>query len=296
MCGCWPVVASSPVVTLAGIDMRGGLNVNRIPSQGSADRLVARSHGRLRIGQVCLDPLTFAEAIDEIERLVKEGNGGAVFTPNVDHVVMADRDANLRQAYQAAGLCLADGKPLVWASRLLGWPLPEKVSGADLIVPLVERAAARGWRVYLLGAGPGVAEKAAELLRLRYGIDVVGTDAPIVQADGASAEGVVARIRTAQPHLVLVALGAPKQELFIHRAVDDLRPAVALGIGAGLDFFTGTVKRAPRWMSEAGMEWLYRLGQEPRRLWRRYLINDPWFLATLYRGLRTPKEQRLVGR
>jgi N-acetylglucosaminyldiphosphoundecaprenol N-acetyl-beta-D-mannosaminyltransferase len=267
-----------------------------MPSQGSIDRSAARRYGRLRIGQVCLDLLTFEEAIDEIERLVKEGNGGAVFTPNVDHVVRADRDANLRQAYEAAGLCLADGKPLVWASRLLGWPLPEKVSGADLIVPLAERAAARGWRVYLLGAGPGVAEKAAELLRLRYGIGVVGTDAPIVEADGASQDGVVARIRTARPHLVLVALGAPKQELFIHRTADDLRPAVALGIGAGLDFFTGTVKRAPRWMSEAGMEWLYRLGQEPRRLWRRYLINDPWFLATLYRGLRTPKEQRLVSR
>jgi N-acetylglucosaminyldiphosphoundecaprenol N-acetyl-beta-D-mannosaminyltransferase len=281
---------------LAGIDMRGGVNMSWVPSQGSTDRPVARRDRRLRIGQVCLDPLTFAEAIDEMERLVKEGNGGAVFTPNVDHVVKADRDANLRQAYQAADLCLADGKPLVWASRLLGWPLPEKVSGADLIVPLVERAAARGWRVYLLGAGPGVAEKAAELLRLRYGIDVVGMDAPIIQADGTSADGVAARIRAAQPHLVLVALGAPKQELFIHRAADDLRPAVALGIGAALDFFTGTVKRAPRWMSEVGLEWLYRLRQEPRRLWRRYLVNDPWFLATLYRGLRTPKEQRLVGR
>jgi N-acetylglucosaminyldiphosphoundecaprenol N-acetyl-beta-D-mannosaminyltransferase len=276
--------------------MRGGINVNRMPSQGSADRPAGRSHGRLRIGQVCLDPLTFAEAIDEIERLVKEGSGGAVFTPNVDHVVRADRDANLRQAYQAADLCLADGKPLVWASLLLGWPLPEKISGADLIVPLVERAAARGWRVYLLGAGPGVAEKAAELLRLRYGLDVVGTDAPVVAADGASPDGVVARIRAAQPHLVLVALGAPKQELFIHRTADDLRPAVALGIGAGLDFFSGTVKRAPRWMSEAGMEWLYRLGQEPRRLWRRYLVDDPWFLAIVYRGLRTPKGQRLVSR
>jgi N-acetylglucosaminyldiphosphoundecaprenol N-acetyl-beta-D-mannosaminyltransferase len=264
--------------------------------QRSIDQPAVTGHRRLRLGHLCLDLLTFAEAIDEIERLVKEGQGGAVFTPNVDHVVKAERDANLRQAYQAAGLCLADGKPLVWASRLLGWPLPEKVSGADLIVPLAERAAARGWRIYLLGAGPGVAEKAATLFHQSYGIDVVGTDAPIVAADGTPTNDVVERIRAARPHLVLVALGAPKQELFIHRASVDLRPAVALGIGAALDFFTGTVKRAPQWMSEAGMEWLYRLGQEPRRLWRRYLINDPLFLATLYRGLRTPKEQRLVSR
>jgi N-acetylglucosaminyldiphosphoundecaprenol N-acetyl-beta-D-mannosaminyltransferase len=264
--------------------------------QHPIDQPAVTKDRRLRLGHLCLDPLTFMEAIDEIERLVEDGQGGAVFTPNVDHVVKAERDANLRQAYQAAGLCLADGKPLLWASRLLGWPLPEKVSGADLIVPLAERAAARGWRIYLLGAGPGVAEKAAALFHQWYGIDVVGTDAPIVAADGTPPNDVVERIRTARPHLVLVAFGAPKQELFIHQASDDLRPAVALGIGAALDFFTGTVKRAPQWMSEAGMEWLYRLGQEPRRLWRRYLINDPLFLATLYRGLRTPKEQRLVSR
>ena len=264
-------------------------------SQKSVDQPVVPRPGRLRLGHVCLDRLTFAEAIDEIERLVEAKRGGAVFTPNVDHVVNADRNANLREAYQAAGLCLADGKPLVWASRLLGWPLPEKVSGADLIVPLARRAAARGWRIYLLGAGPGVADKAAALLRQRYHLNVVGTDAPRIDADGTSPDGVVARIRSAQPHLVLVAFGAPKQELFIHRVIDDLRPAVAVGIGAGLDFVAGTVKRAPRWMSEAGMEWLYRLGQEPRRLWRRYLINDPWFLTILYRGLRTPKEQRLAG-
>jgi N-acetylglucosaminyldiphosphoundecaprenol N-acetyl-beta-D-mannosaminyltransferase len=265
-------------------------------SHRSIDQPAVTGHRRLRLGHLYLDPLTFAEAIDEIEGLVEGRQGGAVFTPNVDHVVKVERDANLRRAYQAAGLCLADGKPLVWASRLLGCPLPEKVSGADLIVPLAERAAARGWRVYLLGAGPGVAEKAATLFRQWYGIDVVGTDAPIVATDGTSPDDVVARIRTAQPHLVLVALGAPKQELFIHRARDDLRPAVALGIGAALDFLTGTVKRAPQWMSEAGMEWLYRLGQEPRRLWRRYLIDDPLFVATVYRGLRTPKEQRLVSR
>lgn len=266
-----------------------------MPSQNSVDRPPISRPGRLRLGHVYLDRLTFAEAIDEIERLVEAERGGAVFTPNVDHVVNADRDAKLREAYQAAALCLADGKPVVWASRLLGWPLPEKVSGADLIVPLAQRAAARGWRIYLLGAGPGVADKAAALLRQRYYLNVVGTDAPRIDADGTSPDGVVARIRSAQPHLVLVAFGAPKQELFIHRVADDLRPAVALGIGAGLDFFTGTLKRAPRWMSEAGMEWLYRLGREPRRLWRRYLINDLWFLTILYRSLRTPKEQRLAG-
>jgi N-acetylglucosaminyldiphosphoundecaprenol N-acetyl-beta-D-mannosaminyltransferase len=266
-----------------------------MPSRKGIDHPSLTRQARLRLGHICLDPLTFASALDEIERLVKMGEGGAVFTPNVDHVVNADRDVDLRRAYEAADLCLADGKPLVWASRLLGWPLPEKISGADLILPLAERAAANGWRVYLLGAGPGVAERAAKLLHRQYGTDVVGTDAPLVEADGTCPDRVVARIRTAQPHLVLVALGAPKQELFIHRMADDLRPAVGLGIGAGIDFIAGTVRRAPWWMSEAGMEWLYRLGKEPRRMWRRYLINDPRFLATLYRSLRMPKEQRLVN-
>jgi N-acetylglucosaminyldiphosphoundecaprenol N-acetyl-beta-D-mannosaminyltransferase len=185
-----------------------------------------------------------------------------------------------------------DGKPLLWASRLLGWPLPEKISGADLILPLMRRAAERKWRVYLLGGAPGVAERAQELLRRAHGVDVAGADSPQLGPRGTFEPQVVEKLRAAAPQVLLVALGAPKQELFIHAAKAQLAPAVALGIGAGLDFLVGAVKRAPAWMSHAGLEWFYRLSREPRRLWRRYLVNDPKFLAVLARDLGLPKTAR----
>jgi N-acetylglucosaminyldiphosphoundecaprenol N-acetyl-beta-D-mannosaminyltransferase len=241
---------------------------------------------RLEIGHIGIDVMTFAEALDEIERLVIAGQGGMVFTPNVDHVVNAQSNLAFRHAYQSADLTLVDGQPLVWASRLLGNPLPEKISGSDLVMPLLRRAAHRGWRVYLLGAGPGVAERAAKLLREKCGVNVVGTSAPTIEI-GNTAENarVAARMRLERPDLVLVALGSPKQELFIHQVAAEVKPAVLLGIGASLDFMVGAAKRAPQWMSRAGLEWLYRLAREPRRMWRRYLVNDVKFFGVLLRDV-----------
>ena len=246
------------------------------------------SADRFLLGGVPVDRVTAAEALDRIEALVAAGRGGAVFTPNVDHVVLASRDPELARAYGAVDVSLADGMPVVWASRLLGTPLPEKVSGSDLVLPLAERAAQRGWRTYLLGGAPGVAEEAARRLQARFpGLVLAGTDAPRVTLE-ADAEGdhALARLAAARPQLVLVALGAPKQEVWIHRHRAALGPAVAVGVGAALDFVAGRVRRAPRWVSRAGLEWLWRLGREPRRLWRRYLVQDPAFAAILWRELR----------
>jgi N-acetylglucosaminyldiphosphoundecaprenol N-acetyl-beta-D-mannosaminyltransferase len=181
--------------------------------------------------------------------------------------------------------------PLLWASRWVGAPLPEKVSGSDVIAPLMDRAAERKWRVYLLGAAPGVAEKAAAVFRAR-GVYVVGVDAATI-GEASSApelEPILERIRCAAPHVVLVALGAPKQELFIDAARARVRGAVMLGIGGSLDFVVGNVRRAPRWMSQHGLEWFYRLVQEPRRLWRRYLLEDPPFIAVVARTRREARQ------
>jgi N-acetylglucosaminyldiphosphoundecaprenol N-acetyl-beta-D-mannosaminyltransferase len=251
---------------------------------------------RLKIGALWVDRLTFAQALDAIEALVVAKRGGRVFTPNVDHVVLAEENASLREAYDAAELSLVDGMPLLWASRLLGLTLPEKISGSDLVGPLLERAGKKGWKVYLLGGADGVAEAAAKIMRERDGVRVVGLDAPRVGKDGTVQDGgeALAKIRAAAPDVLLVALGAPKQELFIHRHAAQLTPAVSLGIGASLDFVAGTVRRAPRWMSQAGLEWLYRLSREPKRLWRRYLIDDPKFLAILARSWRLPEAERVV--
>ena len=253
----------------------------------------------MRIGQLEIDSVSFDEALERIAELVSRREGGAVFTPNVDHVVKAERDLAFREAYARASLSLADGMPVLWASRLLGAPLPEKISGSDLVIPLARLAARKGWRVYLLGGEPGVAQEAGDRLTRELGLNVVGTDSPVIRADGGAddAEHLLGRLRAAKPDLLLVALGAPKQELFIDRFARQIGPVVAMGVGGSLDFVAGRVRRAPRWMSRAGLEWAYRLAQEPRRMWRRYLIEDPAFLAIVARSWRRgpPPAERSEG-
>jgi N-acetylglucosaminyldiphosphoundecaprenol N-acetyl-beta-D-mannosaminyltransferase len=253
-------------------------------------------HDRVRIGHLDVDSVTFDEALHEIEELVHRREGGAVFTPNVDHVVQAERHAAFREAYSRADLCLPDGMPLVWASRLLGPRLREKVSGSDLVLPLMRLAAERRWRVYLLGGAPGVAGQAAQKLADELGVNVVGTDSPVVDADGRAArpDETIEQVVAVKPDLVLVALGAPKQELWIDRYGDRIKPAVAMGVGGSLDFVVGRIARAPAWMSRVGLEWLFRLWQEPRRMWRRYLIEDPKFVAIVARS--RPRKQRKRSR
>ncbi len=255
----------------------------------------ANPHKRIRVGRAWIDALTFAEAIDQIERLIETGQGGTVFTPNVDHIVQLESNEAFRAAYDAASLRLVDGQPLIWASHVLGAPLPEKISGSDLILPLLRRAERRRWRIYLLGGAPGVAALAAERLNEQFEIEIVGIDAPHVTPAGKPVEGqaVLDRIVKARPHVLLVAFGAPKQELFMYGAIDSIRPAVAIGVGAGFDFIAGRLKRAPRWVSKSGLEWLFRLAQEPRRLAKRYLLEDPKILPILYRTLRDPKGERI---
>ena len=241
---------------------------------------------RVCIGELAIDPLTLEGALDAIETLVRKGQGGTIFTPNVDHVVQVEDNLLLREAYASANLSLVDGMPVMWAARMMGQPLPEKISGSDLVVPLMRRAARCGWRVYFLGGAEGVSARAKERLeREILGLQIVGVASPRIAIDESAEhrEEVVAAIRAARPDLVLVALGAPKQELWSHAVKTALRPAVVACVGASLDFVAGTVSRAPAWMSANGLEWLYRLAQEPRRLWRRYLVDDPKFALIVLR-------------
>lgn len=253
------------------------------------ETLLQNARQRLVIGTVPIDVVSFQEALHRIEALVEAGRGGTVFTPNVDHIVLAETDAEFREGYLRASLSLVDGMPLVWASRLLGTPLPEKVSGSDLLLPLAELAGKKGWPVYLVGGGPGVAERVGAELSRRFGTTVCGLASPRIDlspSGEASSREALERIRAAKPRLVFVALGSPKQEIFIHRYVDSMRPAVAVGVGASFDFLVGVQSRAPRWVSRMGMEWLFRLAMNPKRLWRRYLLNDPKFLGIFRRTWR----------
>src|SRR5262249_54018434 len=157
------------------------------------------------------DRLSFSEALAEIERLVDAGNGGSVFTPNVDHVVLVETDLEFRAAYQDASISLPDGQPLVWMSRMLGLRLPERIAGSDLVVPLMQRAATRNWGVYLLGAGAGVADAVASLLQSRHGVRIVGIESPTISRTASPDESaIVERLRAAKPELLLAALGSPK--------------------------------------------------------------------------------------
>jgi N-acetylglucosaminyldiphosphoundecaprenol N-acetyl-beta-D-mannosaminyltransferase len=240
----------------------------------------------MQLGHVPVDRVTFDEALDAIGAMV--GSGGVVFTPNVDHVVLADTDAGFCRAYETVDLSVADGMFVVWASHVLGTPVPEKISGSDLVPRLLDRAEKSGWRVFLLGGGAGVAVQAADRLRATHPeLVIAGTAAPRIDMGDpkATREDIIQEVRRARADIVLVGLGAPKQELWIHEAAHALRPAVLLGVGASLDFLAGTARRAPRWISAMGLEWAYRLVREPLRLWRRYLVRDPRFLLILVRDL-----------
>jgi len=240
--------------------------------------------------------LTSGQALDEVVKLVAAGEGGYIVTPNVDHVVQAERNEELRTAYQEASLSLVDGQPLMWLSRMMAEPFPEKISGSDFVPRLVELAAQRGWRVFFLGAAKGVAVKAAEVLKREHPSLQINVHSPTFGFDQDPVENaeVLDIVREAEPHLLVFALGCPKQELLMHRWRHELGPTVAIGAGATLDFIAGNVMRSPTWMSSAGLEWLYRLAREPRRLAHRYLVRDPEIAKIAWRMLRLPPEARVL--
>lgn len=250
------------------------------------------TRARVPFGKIHADVIDFDGAVSAIVDLAKAGAGGTVLTPNVDHVVVAEEHAGLKAAYDGASLSLVDGKPLVWLARAMNRPLPAKISGSDLIRPLVARAAAEGLSCFFLGGKEGVAQTAADILRREHpALVVAGCYSPPFgfEKDPAADQAVVDVVNAAKPNLLFVALGAPKQELWMHKHKADLAPAVSLGIGASLDFIAGVVKRAPPWMSDAGLEWLYRLGQEPTRMFERYVVRDSAFAGIALRTYRAHK-------
>jgi N-acetylglucosaminyldiphosphoundecaprenol N-acetyl-beta-D-mannosaminyltransferase len=240
--------------------------------------------GRAQLMGIEVDAVTQRQTLDRIFASLDWGIGGWVVTPNLEILRQCRRDAEMRGYAHAADLVLADGQPLVWASRISGEPLPERVAGSDLVVPLAQMAARAGRSVFLLGGNPGVADAAAERLReLAPGLIVAGTHCPPFgfEDDEAAVACIERELLEAQPDIVLVALGAPKQE----RLIATLRPAHPrtwfLGVGITLSFVTGDVERAPAALRGAGLEWLHRLVQEPRRLCRRYLRDGLPFAARL---------------
>src|SRR5262245_12888269 len=221
---------------------------------------------------VPFDHVTITEAIDLIERMIASRQPHYLVTANVDFVVQAQEDVELRRILLDAHLVLCDGTPLVWASGLLGNRLPERVAGADLAPLFVRVAAEKGYRIFYLGATPAVARRAVDKLREHYpNLIIAGQySPPFKQLLDMDHDEITRRIREAKPDLLFVSFGCPKQEKWIAMHYRSLGVPVSIGVGATIDFFAGHMKRAPVWMQRTGLEWTFRLLQEPRRLFKRY--------------------------
>ncbi len=238
----------------------------------------------VQVGRVGVHAVTEQRAIDHIIESLDRGMGGAVVTPNLDHLRRYERDPSFAAVVDEFDLVLADGMPLVWASRLAGRPLPQRVAGSDLILTLSLAAAQRGKSIFLLGGAPGTADGAGRVLRDRAPtLRVAGAACPAPGFEFSAPE--LARLRgivsQARPDIVFVALGSPKQERLIDILRATLPSAWWLGVGVSFSFLTGDVARAPMWMRNSGLEWAHRLCQEPRRLVRRYLIDGIPFAGSL---------------
>jgi N-acetylglucosaminyldiphosphoundecaprenol N-acetyl-beta-D-mannosaminyltransferase len=244
-------------------------------------------HDRISLFGITIDNVTMAQARERIRRLLEQRNGRHyVVTPNVDHIVRLYKDAAFRRVYAGAALVIPDGMPLIWASRPLGRPLQARVTGADLLPSVCEMAASSGRSLFLLGGREGVAERAARNLQARYpGLRIAGTYSPPMgfERDRAEDQRTVERINRARADILAIGLGSPKQELWIARHQRELQFGVALCIGAAIDFAAGVLKRAPQWMQHHGLEWLWRLMQDPKRLCKRYLVDDMAFAGIVAR-------------
>jgi N-acetylglucosaminyldiphosphoundecaprenol N-acetyl-beta-D-mannosaminyltransferase len=239
-----------------------------------------------------LSRLTMRETIDCILGWCREPRGDScryVVTPNVDHAVMFQRRGDLRAAYADASLVLADGTPIVLAAKLFGKRVPERVAGSDLVPTLFGAVEGEPLRVFLLGAAEGVADLAARRIADRWpNVQIVGTYSPPLSFEQDATENarILERIAAAKPDLLVVGLGAPKQELWVHRHQHKIDAKLALCAGATIDFLAGHRRRSPVWMRRTGLEWLHRVASEPRRLAGRY-AHDAWeFPQLLWREWR----------
>lgn len=238
---------------------------------------------RIDLGGILLDKVDLAGALQRIEYFVRSGEPHQIVTVNLDFLSIASRDSDFRSTLNGADLAVADGMPLVWLSKLKGEPLEERVAGVELVTQSCSLAAELGASVFLLGAAEGIAEAAGRRLEAMFpGLRVAGTHSPpLGTLSPEENQRMVDLIRLAAPDFLFVALGAPRQDLWISAHQAELQVPVAMGVGCVFDVLAGSVKRAPPWMQRAGLEWAFRLGQEPQRLWRRYLVNDLPLLARL---------------
>ena len=240
---------------------------------------------KIKICGIPFDNLPLSGALARIIAFIREGEFHFIAHPNVQHVILSSRDKGFRRAYAAVDLMLADGMPLVWLSRIVGRPLEERITGHELLPLLLARSVECGYSVFVLKGGSAAAlEETVGRLRARFaGLAIAGYHAVPYdfdyRTDAGTNEEALGAIKSARPDILLVALGAPAQEKWIYGNRERLRRVSAcIATGGALEIMTGKVQEAPRWVKDAGLEWCFRLCQEPRRLWKRYLLRYPLFV------------------
>lgn len=251
-------------------------------SKGSVKDAMAR----MKFMNTHVDNITMADAVQEIDRMIREKKNSYVVTPNVDHIVRIETDIEFKEIYDKADLVLTDGQPLIWISKLYGRPICEKVSGSDLFPKICELSAKKGYTMFFLGAAEGVADIAARKLRHRYpGLQIVRTYSPPYgfEKDRQETQKIIDMVCEAHPDVLILALGTPKQEKFYFKHREKLSVPMTLAVGASIDFVAGNVKRAPKWMSDRGLEWLFRITQDPKRMFKRYIIDDTKILGLAWK-------------
>lgn len=239
---------------------------------------------RIRVAGCPVDSISFADAVDEICRRIETRSKTHVVFINAAKVVKYISDPILTDIINRAHLLLADGVPIVWASRLLGAPLPGRVNGTDLMEKMVEVAAERGYRVFLFGATQEVAETAAKRLTERHPtLNIAGVrNGYFGERDS---DEIIRYINDCDPDIVLLGMGTPQKELWGDRNLASLNAVVCQGVGGSFDVVAGVTPRAPKWMQIYGLEWFYRFLQEPRRMWKRYLFTNGAFTCLVGRAL-----------
>lgn len=240
---------------------------------------------RVRFGGIVFDNLTMFEAVGRVLSLARGSRPAIVVTPNVDHVMRLQEDWEFARIVQRAELVLADGMPIVLATRLLGKPLKARVTGADLVPEVCARAAREGLRVFFLGGAPGSAEAAmAKLQEQHPNLRSAGTFCPDYgfENDPVKNQEAIDIVRRSRADILFVGLGSPKQERWIVKHMDEFKVPVSVGVGVAFSFVAGHITRAPRWMQKLSLEWLHRLCKEPKRLWQRYLLRGPRFISVLF--------------
>jgi N-acetylglucosaminyldiphosphoundecaprenol N-acetyl-beta-D-mannosaminyltransferase len=235
---------------------------------------------RVNILGVGVSAINMPMALRTIDGWIARHETHYVCITGVHGIMESQRDAELRRIHNTAGLVTPDGMPLVWLSRLMRFSHVDRVYGPDLMLAVCQHSLAKGYRHFFYGGAPGVPETLVARLQSRFpGLQIAGMDSPPFRPlTAAEDETVVARMNAAHSDIVWVGLSTPKQERWMADHVGRLTAPVLISVGAAFDFHAGLKKQAPRWMQRSGLEWAFRLMSEPRRLWRRYLVNNPWFL------------------